>query len=422
MRQTIWKSVEIFLQTTIKIFQMDIRSNEPFWLVKNGLLATYPSLQNNTECDVLVIGSGITGSLIAHQCIRDGYHTILIDKREACNGSTTATTSMLQYEIDTPLYKLVEKIGEPGANACYKACSDAIDRIADIAALINSDAGFRKKKSLYFAANKKDVPWLKKELEARKKADIDVCWMEPDEIIKVYGLHGNHGGILSTQAASVDAFKLAHEILQYNTKKGLQVYDKTELTKVKYKGTHNVCLLSSGATIKTKKIIYCTGYESVNLIKEKFVNLLSTYAVISEVNEALYRKFSDILFWNTDNPYLYMRTSDDGRFLIGGEDEEFRNPVKRDALLAQKEKQLVKTFLGMFPKIAFRPDFVWAGTFGSTKDGLPYIGEHQTFPRSYFVLGFGGNGITFSATGMDMVAAWLQGKVHPLSGYFGFGR
>lgn len=374
------------------------------------------------ECDVLIIGSGITGSLIAHQCIRDGYRTILIDKREACNGSTTATTSMLQYEIDIPLYKLIEKIGAPGAEACYKTCSRAIDRIAEVASLINSDAGFRKKKSLYFAAGKKDVLWLKKELSARKKAAIDVYWMEPDDILNTYGLHGSHGGILSTQAASVDAFKLAHEILQYNAKKGLMVYDKTELVKVKYKNTSNVCQLSTGAIVKTEKIIYCTGYESVHLIKEKFVDLLSTYAVISEVNEPLYKKFSDILFWNTEDPYLYMRTSDDGRFLIGGEDREFRNPVRRDALLTQKEKQLVKAFGDMFPNIAFHTDFVWAGTFGSTKDGLPYIGEHKAFPRSYFVLGFGGNGIAFSAAGMDMVAAWLKQKEHPLSGYFAFGR
>lgn len=401
---------------------MDLKSNEPFWLIKNGLLTTYPSLHQDVECDVLIIGGGITGSLIAHQCVNDGYKTILIDKREICNGSTTATTSMLQYEIDIPLYKLTEKIGKSGAQACYTACSDAIDHIGQIVTLIKSTAGFRKKKSLYFAANKKDVQWLRKELEARKNAGLDVRWMDADEITEEYGLHGNYGGILSSQAASVDAFKLAHELLQYNVTKGLQVYDKTELVKVKYKDSSNICSLTSGATVKTKKIIYCTGYESVHLIKEKFVNLFSTYAIISEVNESLYKKFNDILFWNTDNPYLYMRTSDDGRFLIGGEDKQFRDPIRRDILIAQKAKQLVRAFQKTFPKTEFRLDFAWAGTFGSTEDGLPYIGKHKAFARSYFVLGFGGNGITFSAIGMDMVAAWLKEKEHPLQQYFAFGR
>ena len=72
---------------------MDLKSNEPFWLIKNGLLQSYPSLKTDETCDILIIGGGITGSLIAHQCIEDGFRTILIDKREICNGSTSVTDS-----------------------------------------------------------------------------------------------------------------------------------------------------------------------------------------------------------------------------------------------------------------------------------------------------------------------------------------
>ena len=138
---------------------MDLKSNEPFWLVKNGLLTSYPSLKENVKCDVLIIGAGITGSLIAHQMIAEGYKTVLIDKREICNGSTSATTSMLQYEIDVPLYKLKDQIGEEGAVASYKACSDSIDQLEKISKRIKSKAGFQRKDSLYFASRKKDVLW-----------------------------------------------------------------------------------------------------------------------------------------------------------------------------------------------------------------------------------------------------------------------
>ncbi len=72
---------------------MNIRSNEPFWLVKNGLLYTYPSLRENITCDILVVGSGITGALMAHPFTERGYQTVVIDKREIANGSSSATTS-----------------------------------------------------------------------------------------------------------------------------------------------------------------------------------------------------------------------------------------------------------------------------------------------------------------------------------------
>ena len=76
----------------------------------------------------------------------------------------------------------------------------------------------------------------------------------------------------------------------------------------------------------------------------------------------------------------------------------------------------------MLPDYQFQTDFVWAGTFGETKDGLPYIGEHPNFPGAYFVLGFGGNGITFSVIGMELVADMLKNKKHPLSDTFKFRR
>lgn len=401
---------------------MNLKSNEPFWLIKNGLLASYPSLKSNEECDVLVIGGGITGSLIAHQMIKDGYKTILIDKRELCNGSTSATTSMLQYEIDVPLYELIDQIGKKGAVLSYKACSDAIDTLERITKTIRSKAGFKRKKSLYYVSKKKDLEWLTKEYEARKAAGFEVKWLSSDRVLKQFGFENTYGGILSKQGASIDAFQFAHELFMHNVKKGLKVFDKTEMVKVEEHKGFNLVTTDSGYQIKAKKMIYCIGYESKNLIKENFVNLKSTYAAVSEIDKDKFKNISSTLVWNTDTPYLYMRTTDDGRLLIGGEDEDFYNAEKRDAILDQKEQKIIKTLKKIKPDYHFYTDFVWAGTFGETKDGLPYISKHKKFKNSYFVLGFGGNGITFSVAGMEMTSLFMKGKKHPLSRYFKFGR
>ncbi|WP_426477623.1 NAD(P)/FAD-dependent oxidoreductase [Chryseobacterium sp. CBSDS_008] len=401
---------------------MDLKSNEPFWLLKNGLLASYPSLKSNAECDVLIIGGGITGSLIAHQMVEDGYETILIDKRELCNGSTSATTSMLQYEIDVPLCELIDKIGEKGAVLSYKACSDAIDMIKKLSKKIRSEAGFKQKKSLYFASKKKDVEWLKNEFEARKQYGFEVQWLEEEQILEKFEFKNTYGGILSEQGASIDAFHFAHELFLHNVKKGLKIFDKTAMVKVEEHKGFNIITVDHGFQIKAKKVIYCIGYESKNLIKEDFVNLKSTYAVVSEIDKNKFKNISSTLVWNTDDPYLYMRTTDDGRFLIGGGDEDFYDAEKRDAILREKEKAILKNLKKIKPDYHFYTDFVWAGTFGETKDGLPYISEHKKFKNSYFVLGFGGNGITFSVTGMEMASLFMKNKKHPLSRYFKFGR
>ncbi|MGN7757827.1 NAD(P)/FAD-dependent oxidoreductase [Chryseobacterium sp. 22532] len=401
---------------------MDLKSNEPFWLLKNGLITSYPSLKSNKDCDVLIIGGGITGSLIAHQMISDGFKTILIDKRELCNGSTSATTSMLQYEIDVPLFELEELIGKKGAVESYKACSDAIDSLEKLSKQIRSDAGFKRKKSLYFASKKKDVSWLKDEYAARKNAGFDIKWLEADQIVEKFGLENTYGGIVSRQGASIDAFKFAHELFKHNVRKGLEIFDKTEMIKVEYHKGFNLVTVDSGFQIKAKKVIYCIGYESKNLIKENFVDLKSTFAIVSEIDVDKFKNMGSTLVWNTDDPYIYMRTTDDGRLLIGGGDEDFNDAEKRDALLDKKEKEILKNLKKIKPDYHFYTDFVWAGTFGETKDGLPYIGEHKKFKNSYFVLGFGGNGITFSVTGMEMASQFMKNKKHLLSEYFQFGR
>ncbi|WP_113638568.1 NAD(P)/FAD-dependent oxidoreductase [Nubsella zeaxanthinifaciens] len=400
---------------------MNIRSNEPFWLVNNGILSAYPSLRENLDCEILIVGAGITGALMAHACVAAGFQTVLIDQREIANGSTSATTSMLQYEIDVPLYQLEQMIGEVGAIASYKACKNSIGKLGEIAKQINSTSGFNHKKSLYFAGTSKDEKWLKTEFEHRKKAGFDVNWSDKKQILDRYGLH-SEGGILSEDGASVDAFRLTHELLMHNEKKGLQVFDKTELKKVKYLKDGVLAETDTKAQIKAKKIIYCTGYESINIIPDKIVKLKSTYAIVSERMNGAMNDIYDTLFWNTDSPYLYMRSTGDHRLLVGGEDENFRNPTLRDALLDRKGEKLQKAVKKLLPKVDFITDFAWCGTFGETKDGLPYIGPHPKFPNAYFCLGFGGNGITFSVIGADMIVGMLQNEVDPLAYFFRFGR
>ncbi|WP_149273379.1 NAD(P)/FAD-dependent oxidoreductase [Pareuzebyella sediminis] len=401
---------------------MRLRSSEPYWLEKNGIINSYPSLRKNVKTDILIVGGGITGSLIAHQCIDDGYETVLIDKREIAHGSTSATTAMLQYEIDVPLKDLIGKIGVDAAVANYRACADSIDQLGKISETVTSTCGFQKKESLYFAAYKKDIKGLMREFEARKENGFAVEWLTPELIKNKFNMHHTFGGILSAQGASIDAFRLAHDILAYNFKKGLEIYDKTTIATINYQKKGVEVALKNGCEIQARKLIFCNGFESTEIINEQFVNLISTFAMVGERQPDSSRKIEHTLFWNTADPYIYLRTTEDGRLLIGGEDEAYTNPEQRNASIGDKAKKLEKYLKKILPEYDFVNDFAWAGTFGETKDGLPYIGPHKAFPSTYFVLGFGGNGITFSVIGMEIISCLLKGKPHTLAPYYRFER
>lgn len=54
---------------------MDLRSGHPFWLLKNGILATYPALAADETCDVAIIGGGITGALVSYRLVNEGWRS-----------------------------------------------------------------------------------------------------------------------------------------------------------------------------------------------------------------------------------------------------------------------------------------------------------------------------------------------------------
>ena len=46
------------------------------------------------------------------------------------------------------------------------------------------------------------------------------------------------------------------------------------------------------------------------------------------------------MIWEASDPYLYIRTTPDGRVICGGEDEDFADDEKRDALIPRKTATL----------------------------------------------------------------------------------
>lgn len=220
---------------------MKLRSKEPYWLLKNGLIGTFPSLQKNIACDILIVGGGITGALMAHQFSKEGYKTILIDKRDVSLGSTSASTSLLQYELDEPLYSLIEKVGENAAVDTYLEGVKAIDKLGRIVRSLKVECGFERKKSVYIAHSANDAEWLATEFEHRKRIGLAVKWLTKAQLKRQFGAKGE-AAILSDAGASTDVYQLVHCLLDEATAHHrLQVFDHTELLSVQHE--KNKCLV-----------------------------------------------------------------------------------------------------------------------------------------------------------------------------------
>jgi glycine/D-amino acid oxidase-like deaminating enzyme len=400
---------------------MDLRSDYPYWLLRQGIIRSYPSLQHNTNTDIVIMGGGISGALAAWYLTHSGFNTILVDRRHIGMGSTAASTALLQYEIDVPLLDLIDKVGEKNAVRSYLLCRQAIATLADISAKLRLEDNFKKRPSFQFASYMKDKKNLEKEFSIRRKNGFSLHWMDEKDILKKYGF-SRPGGILSEDGAEVDAYQLTHSLLEKCISKGLKVYDHTEIIKIHHHKKGIELSTADDKTIKARKLVIACGYESQRYIPKQVQDMKSTYAIISEPHDQKKFWYKNSLIWETKEPYLYLRTTADNRIIVGGKDIASSDPIKRDRLLASKARALEQSFTQLFPSIPFRTDFKWAGSFASTKDGLPYIGSIPQRPHTYFALGLGGNGITFSIIAAQIICDILKGKKNDDAKIFAFNR
>jgi glycine/D-amino acid oxidase-like deaminating enzyme len=399
---------------------MKLRSTETFWPLKHAMDISYPSIDSDAATEILIIGGGITGALIAYKLINDGKKVIIVDRRDMCNGSTAASTALLQYEIDMSLHDLIKLRGINCAVDSYRNGKKAIFDLRAIVDKVQSDCGFEFKKSIYFCSLKRDIPFLKTEFKCRKEHGFDVSWLEKWDLEKM-GLNAV-AAIESKTAAVMDPFKLANDLLRYCEKKGMQIFDRTNITSIQKQKGKLIAHTENKFNISADHIINCTGYESTETLAEKVVDLKSTYVIASESIPELPKAFKNAIFWDTSNPYIYFRSTEDNRIIMGGGDEEFKNAKKRDQLLPKKEQYLLKKFQRKFPKINFKLDYSWTGTFGETKDGLPYFGKPNPDINQHYVLGFGGNGITFSVIAMNSILDAINNKKNQDLEYYKFHR
>jgi len=381
-------------------------------------MQAFPPLERDVRCDVAIIGAGITGALIADELAAHGHDVVVLDQRDVGWGSTAASTALVQYEIDTPLTQLTRRYGEDDAVLAFRACADAVDRLAALARDVG-DVGFSRMKSLYYASVPRDGDALRDEFEARRRHGFDVRWLGASAVARRYGLQAC-GAILNRPAARIDPYRMTYRLLRRHADR---VYDRTRVERIRVHA-RGVELATAHGSVHARHVVVAAGYASQLWLTQRVARNRSSYAFVTDpIARERLGPLVDTLVWETARPYLYLRSTADGRMLVGGEDDAIDIPARRDVRVESKARALLHKASRMFPRVPFEPVFSWAGTFAETRDGLPFFGAHAEHgPRVLFAMAYGGNGITYSVLGASLLRATIERRAHPLAALFGFAR
>jgi glycine/D-amino acid oxidase-like deaminating enzyme len=396
----------------------DLRGGHSPWFA--GLQhAPRQPLTEDITCDALIVGGGITGALMAEQLTRQGLDVVIVDRELPGRGSTVASTSMLLWEIDRSLQELTHLYGYERAARAYRASYDAVHGLKALVRTLDLRCDMRAKDSLYLAAGE-GAKGLIEEHALRARAGLPGTLLDHKALLSEYDI-ARAGGIVSPDSADSDPLQLALGLLNVATARGARLFEAETATFDSAGHTVGV-QLTDGRTVEARHVVLATGYVMPDIVKTTVQKPSSSWAIATKPQpDRLWR--DGVLIWEDSKDYLYARTTASGRIIIGGEDsDEIIDPDARDALIPAKARALTEKLAALWPRAELAIDYRWAGTFDTTRDGLPLIGPVPDHPHLYAAYGYGGNGITFSYLAAQLIGGLIAGKRSPLLDDFALQR
>ena len=398
--------------------QADLRGGRSPWFV-TGPHAVRLDVGENMKCDALIVGGGITGSLIAERLTRQGLYVVIIDRELPGRGSTAASTSMLLWEIDHSLTQLTEIYGFERASRAYLASLHAVAGLKSLVLQLGLPCEMRDKDSLYLAAGSTGKQLLR-EHQLRRRAGLPGDFLDHTMLLDVFGI-ARAGAIVSSGAADADPMQLARGLLRTAVARGARVFEG-EAVEFDAAARSVDVQLKNGRQIEARSVVLATGYVMPAIIHSTVQTISSSWAIATTPQPQNIWK-GGALIWEDSKDYLYARTTAAGRIIIGGEDsDQIIDPEARDRLIPQKSRDLAQKLATLWPAANVEIEFRWSGTFDSTSDGLPLIGLVPGAKNIYAAYGYGGNGITFSFLAAQLIGDLIAGSTSPLLSDFALDR
>jgi glycine/D-amino acid oxidase-like deaminating enzyme len=204
------------------------------------------------------------------------------------------------------------------------------------------------------------------------------------------------------------------------------VFERSRVRRITTKG-NGVRVHTRNGVISAERVVIATGYATPQFrpLAGRF-RMYRTYVLATEpLGPARRRRLglSDVLVWDTERPYHYARWAPGHRLLMGGADRLVRPHQRRAPIFATATRELRAHFAKSLPALAqLETPVAWEGLFAMTPDSLPYIGPHRRYPRHWFALGYGGNGMTFAALAARLLLERWQRTTSADHALFAFAR
>jgi glycine/D-amino acid oxidase-like deaminating enzyme len=363
----------------------------------------HPRLRGEHDCDVAIMGAGLTGAATAYACAVAGLTTIVLEADRVGSGATGRSAGLLLPEPGPAFRDLVQahglRVGRTMFESWRRASLDAaalLRRLSIQCALTPVDS----------VTSSRDEKLLRRDYDARTAAGIEARWLTAKQVRGSLQLDAT-ASVRSSDAFGLDPFRACLGMALAARKRGVTFAERTPVRKVTF-GKRGVEVTAEGAVVRAQTAIVTTGSATAEFkpLRRHFT-YRERYLVLTEPVPAAIRKQllpAGVTLRDTQEPEHRLRWTADNRLLVAGADQDETPARTRAAVLVQRTGQLMYELLTMYPAISgLRPEFGWDVQYGDTADGVPYIGAHRNYPNHLFALG----GKSHSLTGAFLAARIL---------------
>ncbi|ERN54589.1 NAD(P)/FAD-dependent oxidoreductase [Alkalihalophilus marmarensis] len=391
---------------------MDLQNGNYYWPTTVEDPPSFPRLEENIKCDVLIIGGGSSGAQTAYMLADSGLDVVVVEKNSCGQGSTTTNTALIQYAGDKTFKELINSFGENIAIRHLKNCEKVINQMESIAGKLTRDISFKRRDSLYCASDEAGVREISEEYALYKKYGFDILHLTEDQIAARYPFK-RKSGLYFLNDAEMNPLAFTYGLLEEAVSKGVRVFEHTMIKGKKPTSKEVTVFTDKEYKIIAKQVIVAAGYEGLEFKHEKNTVISSTYSIVTCPVQDLSPWYKQTLLWETARPYIYARTTPDNRIIIGGLDESYTKAEERDKKLLNKSEQLLTECQKLFPQFNIQTEYKMASFYGGTHDGMPIIGCYEDQPNIYYLYAYGDNGTVYNMVFANIISSFITKGSHP---------
>lgn len=378
-------------------------SHTPFW--DEIALPSFPRLDRSLSADVVVIGGGITGITAARLLTDAGCRVALLERDRVGGVDTRATTAHLAAVVDARLDDLASRVGKDHAQAVWDAGWAAIAQIDALVQTFDIACDFAWCDGFLHVAHDADAETARAESRrlAQEAALAQEMGFDADHVAQV-PLIGTAGMRVRHQARFHPRKYLAG-LLASLSRDNVAIFEhsRAEVTDEGVTvGSHRMTapwvVLATHNPLQGRQ-----GFLKASVLQTRLA-LYNSYVVRAALEEPR----EHALFWDTHEPYRYLRidTVDGRSFAIAGGADHKTGQADRPA----ECYETVEAWLARVLPDA-RVTERWSGQVIETPDGLPIIGT--VADKQFVATGFAGNGMTFGTLSAMMARDAVTGAKNP---------